>query len=51
MITILKMFRIHNVITEIFDAASQYLDGFMESNSRNCDIILAVTVASNDSFT
>ena len=32
----------------VFGAASQHLDGFLESNSRNCNVILAVTVASSD---
>ena len=46
--------RIHHIITEIsictlvLGAASQYLDGFFESNSRNCGVILEVIAASSD---
>ena len=52
MITILKQFSGHTKISIyalVLGAASQYLDGFLESNSRNCDIILAVIVAFSDS--
>ena len=54
MITIFITFQDTHIITEIsiyalvFGAASQHLDDFLESNSRNCDFILAVTVASSD---
>ena len=56
MIIILKKFRIHKIIAEIsiyafvLGAACQYFDGFLESNSRSCDVILAVIVMSGDAF-
>ena len=50
MITIFTQFQDY-IITEIsffalvLVTASQYFDGFLESYSRNCDVILAVIVA------
>ena len=47
MITVFIKFQIQDNVTEIFictlvsGAASQYLDGFLESHSQNCDVILA----------
>ena len=34
----------------LLGAASQYLDGFLECNSQNCDITLAVIVTASDAL-
>ena len=39
-----------SIYSLVLGAASQYLGGFWESKSQNCDIILAVTVMSSDAL-